>query len=81
MVELYRFSPIYLHGVVLNSSIKHRDNFTFYRYVIRLETSREFFTNVTQQNLDSSPHGEFNMSSGGEGGGNAPRNVTGQAHK
>jgi hypothetical protein len=59
MVELYRYSPIYIHGVMLNSLIKHRDNFKFYLYAIRLETFREFFTNVSQQNLDSSHHREL----------------------
>jgi hypothetical protein len=28
MVELYLHSPIYLHGVVLEFIIKHRENFT-----------------------------------------------------
>jgi hypothetical protein len=28
MMELYLYSPIYLHGIVLEL-IKHRDNFTF----------------------------------------------------
>jgi hypothetical protein len=29
MVELYLHFPIYLHGVMINYPIKHRDNFTF----------------------------------------------------
>jgi hypothetical protein len=35
MVEPYLYSPVCLHGVVVNYTVKYTDNFTFYLIYLR----------------------------------------------